>query len=318
MADRRAEANPGAHFWREAFTLSGAVTRRVAGRVVVFGAVAFGLSVLVSSLSLSPPRAEGLETIGLLLGLFLVFRTAAGADRWWEARRLWGELLNHTRNLAVGAMAYGPEAAEWRLWMARWLIAFAVVTREGLRARDARAALEPLVGGAGVAELGEGGHLPSVVSLRLARLLRAAQQATLLEPAAFLQLDAERAQLLVQVGGCERILNTPIPRVYSLAIRRFVVIYLLASCASFSHLSPWAAALWAGFVSYPILTLEQIGAELQNPFVERSLSHLDLSALSAQLEHEVRSIIPMEEAIRTMVGPLAVGGGAHVLGPQGP
>jgi putative membrane protein len=109
-----------------------------------------------------------------------------------------------------------------------------------------------------------------------------------------------RALLLVQVGGCERILKTPIPHVSSLAIRRFVAIALLAVCASVSSSPPWLASLWAAFVASPILTLEQIGAELQNPFVERRLSHLDLDALSAQLEQDVRSIIPMGLLVRTM------------------
>jgi putative membrane protein len=300
VRERTFEASPGAHFWREAFTLAGAVTSRVAPRVIVFAGVAGVASLGFTWAAKPPPRAEGLDTIGLLLGLFLVFRTAAGADRWWEARKLWGALVNHTRNLAVGAMAYGPAAPEWRAAMGRWLVAFARVTRDRLRGVDGLASVTELVGLERATEVCEGRHGPSMVSLRLATLLRAAREAHVLDSAAFLQLDHERALLLDEVGGCERILKTPIPQVYSLAIRRFVVIYLLAFCASVSSSPPWLACLWAAFVAYPILTLEQIGAELQNPFVERSLSHLDLEELSTQLERDVRSIIPMHLALTSM------------------
>ena len=93
---------------------------------------------------------------------------------------------------------------------------------------------------------------------------------------------------LDHAGGCERILRTPIPHVYSVTIRRFIVIYLFAL--------PFALAAPVGFLSpaymmliaYPIRSLEQIGAELQNPFVTRSLSRLDLEAFCEVIERDVR------------------------------
>ena len=101
---------------------------------------------------------------------------------------------------------------------------------------------------------------------------------------AFLQIDRERKELLDHAGGCERILRTPIPHVYSVTIRRFIVIYLFAL--------PFALAAPVGFLSpaymmliaYPIRSFEQIGAELQNPFVTRSLSRLDLEAFCEVIE----------------------------------
>ncbi len=49
------------------------------------------------------------EFAGAALGLLLILRTNAGYDRWWEARIVWGGIVNQSRNLVIGAMAYGPK-----------------------------------------------------------------------------------------------------------------------------------------------------------------------------------------------------------------
>ena len=41
--------------------------------------------------------------LGIVLGLFLVFRVNSAYDRWYEGRKLWGLLLNNSRNLASKA-----------------------------------------------------------------------------------------------------------------------------------------------------------------------------------------------------------------------
>ena len=42
----------------------------------------------------------------VLLGVLLAFRNKEGYDRWWEARKLWGQLINDSRNLALKAKAF--------------------------------------------------------------------------------------------------------------------------------------------------------------------------------------------------------------------
>ncbi len=130
----------------------------------------------------------------------------------------------------------------------------------------------------------------SYVAGRLAALLRRAREADGLDDFAFLRIERERAALLDYVGGCERILKTPIPEVYSVTIRRLVVLYVCA--LPFALVGPAGplSPVYAFLIAYPILTLEQIGAELQNPFVTRSLSHLDLEELCRTIEENVRAV----------------------------
>ena len=55
--------------------------------------------------------------LGIVLGLFLVFRTNSAYERWWEGRKVWGGLVNSTRNFALKLNAYLEQSdAEHRTW----------------------------------------------------------------------------------------------------------------------------------------------------------------------------------------------------------
>ncbi len=286
-----AEISPGAAFWREAFALRGAASARVLPRTAAFALLAMVATLLQRSVPELAIRADVMEVSGLVLGLLLVFRTAAGYERWWEARKLWGEIVNHSRNLTVEAIAYGPVDAAWQRELARLVAAFAHATRGTLRDDRTLPEVTALLGNAEAGRVAHAEHMPSHLSARIGVLLRSARENGSLDPFAFLQIDRERAALLDCVGGCERILRTPIPTVYSVTIRRFVALYLCALPFALTGPAGLLSPVYAVLIAYPILSLEQIGAELQNPFVTRSLSHLDLPALTTTVEQNVAGLV---------------------------
>jgi putative membrane protein len=130
-----AEIIPGSAFWREAFAVRGAATRRVLPRAVVFALVAGLVSFMHRAFPWIAVRADVMEASGLVLGLLLVFRTAAGYDRWWEARKLWGAIVNQSRNLVVDARAHGPLEDGWQDAAGRWIAALARAVRGTLQDR---------------------------------------------------------------------------------------------------------------------------------------------------------------------------------------
>lgn len=100
----------------------------------------------------------------------------------------------------------------------------------------------------------------------------------------FQEIDRERALLFHRIGGCERILKTPLPLVHTIKIRRFILLYLLALPIVLASVSFWLAPLITALVAYPLLAIDQIGQELENPFSERRLSHLPLDTICATIE----------------------------------
>jgi ion channel-forming bestrophin family protein len=289
-------------FWREAFALQGAVTPRVMGRVLVFGAIACGACGLVWMVESLFKRRLVLELTphelaGTALGLLLVLRTNAGYDRWWEARKLWGGFVDRCRNVFISATCYGPNHPEWREQFARWVAAYPHVARHSLRAERPSVEVTNLLGQENADQIASAYHMPSFVAGKLADLLREARERLGMDGFAFLQVDRERALLIDNYGGCERILNTPLPRVYSITIRHFIVLYLLTLPFALLHRleSDWGVPLMTMIVAYPLLSLDQMGVELENPFATSNLSHLPIDDISANIERNVFGLLKLKQ-----------------------
>jgi ion channel-forming bestrophin family protein len=301
-------------FWREAIALRGSITLHVLPHVLAFGAIAAAISVVAGVLEGRYRIRIGMavapyELAGATLGLLLVLRTNAGYDRWWEARKLWGGIVNQTRNLAITALAYGPGEPAWRERLVRWAAAFPHVARRSLRGQRELPEVAALVGAPGASAIAAADHMPSAVAARLAGLLREAADGPGLSPFAFLQADRERALLIDHIGACERILKTPLPGVYAIKIRRFIVLFLVTLPFALVHKldTPWLIPLVTMLVAYPLVSLDQIGVELQNPFSTDNLSHLPLDELSRTIERNLLGLlaarpVPWEEPGRPDAG----------------
>ena len=246
------------------------------------------------------------EIFGAALGLLLILRTNAGYDRWWEARKLWGGIVNQSRNLAISALSYGPDDGSWRRRFVGWAMAFPHIARCSLRGETPPRAVADLVGPDGEALLEMSAHRPSHAALRLADLLREARDAHGMDGFAFLQVDKKKAMLIDHVGACERILKTPLPLVYAIKIRRFIALFLLTLPFALPHRISWdwLVPVVTMLVAYLLLSLDQIGVELQNPFAKANLSHLPLGDISAAIEKDPRELLePRLEAHRSEVVP---------------
>jgi putative membrane protein len=284
-------------FWREAFAWSDSATPRVLNRVAIFGGIAaliYALSLigLLGGIPVGPH-----EVAGAVLGLLLVTRTNAGYERWWEGRKLWGGIVNQTRNLAIQASCYGPDDRQWRDQLMRWTIAFAHVCRRSLRGERSIPEVEALVGRESAMAIARAAHMPSAVARVIGRLLREAHEVGAMSGFAFLQAERERATLIDHIGACERILKTPLAKPYSIKVRRFIVLFLVTLPLALLHRfeSDWLVPLVTMLVAYPVLAVDLIGAELQNPFATRNLGHLPLDDICRSIEANLLGLLLEED-----------------------
>lgn len=290
-------------FWRESFAIQGSITVKVMPLILTFGFIAIvicGMAWLSEwlfqvkiALDITPS-----EIAGAALGLLLVLRTNAGYERWWEARKLWGGIVNQSRNLAIGAMSYGPSNSEWRESAIRWAAVFPHVARHSLRGEKPAPEVAHLVGPENAILIANADHMPSFVALKLGELLRNACEKFEMDRFAFMQLDRERAMLIDHIGACERILRTPLPLVYSIKIRRFILLFLLTLPFALLHRSgsDWLVPFVTMLVAYPLLSLDQIGVELENPFATSNLSHLPLGDISKNIEKNLLGVLNLKQA----------------------
>jgi putative membrane protein len=235
------------------------------------------------------------EAAGALLGLILVVRTSAGYERWWEGRRLWGRIVNQTRNLATILLTYGPNDPKWRGDVVRWTVAFAHVARRSLRGERELPEVVALLGQGQAARIAAAVHMPNTAARTIGRLLRQAHGDGGLDSLAFSAAEHQRTTLIEHIGDCERILDTPLPRVYSIEIRRSIVLFLVT--LTFALLSKdlgWVTLLLTTLIAYAILSLDLIGASLQNPFAAHNLGALPLDDICRTIEDDLLGLLREE------------------------
>lgn len=245
------------------------------------------------SISITP-----FEYSGAVLGLLLVLRVNAGLDRWWEARKIWGSIVNQSRNLAIIGYEYTPVRDEVTETFLRWVAVWPHVMRESLRREKALVETEKLLGAVEADRIRSAQHMPIYVGARIARLL-ADLRSRGLDDFSFHRAERERSILIDDIGACERIRNTPIPLVLAIKTRRFIFLFLLLLPLALMERTDWLTPLVVALASYPLFSLDEIGAELQNPFSPRNLSHLPLNAICATIEDNVLSLEAEAQASRT-------------------
>jgi putative membrane protein len=284
-------------FWSEIDKIEGSAVPYVVWRTLIFGFIALVVTFVEKHPNLPHPDFNSIaipmapyEVMGVALGALLVLRTNAGYERWWEGRKLWGGIVNQSRNLVIQALSYGPDDPNWRRQLVGWTAAFAHVSRCSLRHQHHLPELDNLIGTVEAQRIASVEHMPTAVSLVIGQLLREGVEMGM-NQLAFTRAEEERAKLIDHIGGCERILKTPLPEAYSIEIRQFIFVFLVALPFGILTKVDWLTPVVTMLVAFPILALDEIGVELQNPFSAARLNHLPLDKICESLEQNLRALL---------------------------
>jgi putative membrane protein len=228
--------------------------------------------------------------LGIVLGLFLVFRTNSAYDRWWEGRRMWGSMVNSTRNLALKLNAYLDESdKEDRLWFSKMIPNFVFASKEHLRNGVQLSELEVAEEGM-IERLKEVKHKPNVISGMLYSRVNHLYKTKKLTGDQFYVLDKELKDFIDIIGACERIKNTPIPYSYSMFIKKFIFIYLITLPFGFVTTFEYITVPTVLLVTFVLISVELIAEEIEDPF-GRDINDLPTDDLASKIKANIKEIL---------------------------
>jgi putative membrane protein len=237
-----------------------------------------------------PPAA--VSALSAALAIFLAFRNSAAYDRWWEARKQWGTLINASRSFSRQVLTLTGADAAAAAPLLRRQIAFAHSLRLQLRgqARELPDALAPLLDAAELKQA-TGSTNPAMWILQAqAQAVRALKP----DPVLHARIDDTLTVFTDVQGACERIKNTPVPRQYEYFPRIFVYVYATLLPASLVVYLGW----WTPLVSVPItflfLALERVGDVIEAPFENRP-ADVPMSSLCRVIERNLRELAGEKE-----------------------
>ncbi|MBV7516106.1 bestrophin family protein [Ensifer sp. ENS12] len=277
------------------FILRGSVIQRIFPQVLfVFGLSAFVVWAHRADPGIVPSVNSGpFALLGIALSVFLGFRNNACYDRWWEARKDWGQLIFTSRDLArqtlvlVDAKA-SENAARQRLLNIAIAFAHALVghLRPGNHAARALARLpDDLAPGYKASR-----NAPDYLLREMGRDLAGLRASDAISDFQWAQLDGTVGRMSATLAACERIRNTPVPFGYTLLLHRTAYLFCFLLPFGFADALGWATPFVTALVAYTFFGLDALGDELEEPFGVLP-NDLPIMALAETIEINLREAL---------------------------
>ncbi|MBB4079453.1 putative membrane protein [Lewinella aquimaris] len=204
--------------------------------------------------------------LAVILSIFLGFRTSTAYDRWWEARKQWGALVNNSRNMAIYVDSMWPESdLSIRRFMAKHIANFCLALPEHLRQGtkvDKLVYLHPEE----QAYYETKDHIPNFIALRIFQRIAEAHRKGDINEGDYINIKAQHQSLLDILGACERIKKTPIPFSYTVYLKVFVTAYAALLPFGLSQQFGWGTIPLAMLIAFALIGVELMGEEIEDPF----------------------------------------------------
>lgn len=288
-------------WFRAVLRLQGSVLPTVLPRAMVCGG--FGLFITIIHKFFYPLYFPSLESIipSLVLGLLLVFRTNTAYERFWEGRKLWGSIVNAMRNLArqiwVSVEEREPKDKEGKIAALHLLVAFAMATKLHLRGEQINSELAGLISQYHYQKLKLMNNPPLEIAFWIEDYLQKQYERNCLN---IYQLNSLKDLLNILVdclGGCERILKTPIPLAYAIHLKQLLLLYCLSLPFQMVEQAGWSTGFIVALISFTLLGIEEIGIEIENPF-GNDPNDLPLDGICANIQRNIEDLITLAPSVR--------------------
>ena len=230
--------------------------------------------------------------ISISISVFLGFRNNTAWLRYWEARKLWGDLLIVNRSLMREIMTTTQTTQQEKKVVLDLMVTYCETLKSKLRH-----------GPVPVGRALDYQHLTTPCNALLQNISQWLYQH---RPNEFVyrNFNTYLNQISAIQGGCERISNTPIPYAYSLLLHRTVGIFCAVYPLLLIHDFGFLTLLFSIFTTYALLALDAIATELEDPFGTED-NDLPLNAICNAIEIDLR------EMLKESVVPVKIKPDAH-------
>ena len=237
---------------------------------------------------------------GTVIGLLLGFRTNSAYDRWWEARIIWGAIVNDSRTWVRQLMTFIPFKSmddpnyEIIRYMSLRHVAWNYTLTRHLRKQFPGKNLENYLKADEIKDLEGKNNYPNALLFNQAMDLKKLYENNLINKFQFIQLDSTLSRFTESMGKCERIKNTVFPSSYSLLVDLLIYLWII--------FLPFGLIDVIGFILIPatvtlafaFLVIDRIAVYMQDPF-ENFATDTPMLALSRTIEINIRQELHEKE-----------------------
>lgn len=223
--------------------------------------------------------------LSFVISMLLVFRTNTAYDRWWEGRKLWGALVNNSRNLALKLSVMLPDEKD-RTFFRKLIPMYAVFLQQHLQ----EAATEHELDEDFIADINHDHHRPNQVARMIFQKVNDLYLGKKISGEQLIVLNSELQSFTDICGACERIKNTPIPFSYSSFIKKFIFFYVITLPIGYVFSLGYYVVPVVVFVFYVLASLELIAEEIEEPFGGDE-NDLPMRKIAANIQKHVEEVL---------------------------
>ena len=224
--------------------------------------------------------------LGTSIALLLSFKLSQSYDRWWEARKVWGAMVNDSRSLVVQVANYGGHR-QIAKEMAKRQVQFCRSLTRTLRgekhakheSQDSMEQESAAIHHLALSLLNK--HAVDLEKLHRDGVLTDYQQ---------MQIDKTLVRICENMGKLERIKKTVFPKTYRMTLRLFIHLFLIILSISLSNLDYWIALPVIFSLTIPFFLLEKIAFNIQNPF-ENKPTDIPMNAICDTIEKNLMELV---------------------------
>lgn len=204
--------------------------------------------------------------LGFVLSMLLVFRTNSAYDRWWEGRKLWGSMVNNSRNLSLKLSAFLIHEKDKQEFK-NLIINYIYSAKNHLRGRYIQEEFTPTTT-INLSKFADANHKPNLIAKEIYVKINHLHQNKDLAAEHLLVLNDELKSFTDNIGACERIKNTPIPYSYNIFLKKMIFLYIMSLPIFFGSEFGYTTVPITVIVLYVFASIELIAEEIEDPFGE--------------------------------------------------
>jgi putative membrane protein len=244
--------------------------------------------------------------LGSALAIFLAFRNNNSYSRWWEARTIWGGIINNSRIFARQIIANAdhataigkatPEQVEgYKKELIHRQIAFAHALRLHLRRQNSWEELRHLLSEKEFAELGKKNNKPNYLLQNQGIRIKEGMRSEILGAFDNISLEPTLAGFNNFQGACERIKNTPLLRQYHFFTKLFLLVFMailpFSLITDFSKMGVPALMIPLSIlVSFVFGVMGKVGEVNEDPF-ENQITDIPMTSMCNTIERDLKEML---------------------------
>ncbi|MEZ4945078.1 MAG: bestrophin family ion channel [Cyclobacteriaceae bacterium] len=228
--------------------------------------------------------------LGTAVALLLAFRTNQSYERWWEARIIWGAVVNDSRTLVRQCVSFFERSNEHYETLVKEMSDRQIIWCYALGESLRKLPFSHRVIKYKESNEIEAFNIPNALLSQHSETLLNAKEKKMVNDFQQVQIDSTIARLCDSMGKCERIKNTVFPKAYSLLIH--TIIYVFATMLPFGLSDEYLAVEIGLTIGIPIIfiAIEKTSILMQDPFENRPLD-TPMTDLAETIEINIKQMI---------------------------